>query len=495
MSCIGILLLLAETLLAGPGLQERIDAVLESSAARRRAFWGIQIVNLETGETLYEKGQDQFFVPASNAKLFSTALALVRLGPDYRLETVVTADQRPDPSGRLAGDLRIVGGGDPTLSAREIPYRKGPITGDPLRAIEELADQVIASGVRRIGGDVVGDDTAYVWEPHPEGWTQDDALWEYGAPVSALTVNDNSIYLTVRPAKHAGEPARLFLWPPLEYYLIDNRVNTVPSGERNISMKRTPGSRQLRLGGTIPLRDRGKSYLLAIDKPALFAANALLDALGRRGVAVSGRAVARHRFADEVPDRKSGASSPSPTREVVLARRTSPPLVEILRIINKESQNLHAELMLREVARTRRNIGSREAGLEELKDFLTEAGISEKEHNLEDASGLSKGNLVTPAAVIKLLQYMHQSEHRDAWLSLLPIGGIDGTLSSRFRNRAAARRIWAKTGTMSHVSALSGYARTRPGDLLAFSILVNNYNASASAIRRVIDTICTLMIQ
>jgi D-alanyl-D-alanine carboxypeptidase/D-alanyl-D-alanine-endopeptidase (penicillin-binding protein 4) len=489
------LFILAHVLLAGPSLREGIDAILESSPAARRAFWGIQVVSLKTGDILYERGQERFFTPASNTKLFSTALALIRLGPDHRFQTVVGADRELDPSGRLAGDLLFVGGGDPMLSAREVPYRKGPVTGNPLRAIEELAEQLAARGLRRIDGDLIGDDTAYVWEPCAEGWGQEDVLWEYGAPVSALTVNDNSIRLTLRPGKLAGEPTRVFLSPPFEYYSIDNRVVTTSGGEPNLHVERRPGSRELRLWGTIPAGFRGKSYLLAVDDPALYAAATLADALTRRGVVITGRALARHRFPDEVPDLKNSQSPVHAVPKVELVRRTSPPLVEILRIINKVSQNLHIELVLRETARMRRNVGSREAGMEELKAFLGEVGISEREYELEDGSGLSRKNLVTPAAVVKLLHYMYKSEYRDAWLGLLPVGGEDGTLSWRFGGNPNARRLRAKTGTLGHVSALSGYAETRSGNLLAFSILVNNYNAPASVILRLIDKIGGLMVQ
>lgn len=490
-----ILLLAVRLLPAAVPLEERIEALIAASPAARHAFWGIQIVNLATGATLYQKGQDRFFVPASNTKLFTTALALMRLGPDHRFRTVVMAEEEPDSSGRLKGDLRLIGGGDPTLSAREIPYKKGPISGNPLKAIEELADQIIARGVRRVEGNVVGDDTAYIWEPYPEGWAQDDAVWEYGAPVSALTINDNSLTLSVIPGGRAGEPAQLLLSPPLEYYVIDNRVLITAGKEGKIRIDRMPGSEQIRVWGAIPQSSPARTYLLAIDDPALYGAAALRDALTRRGVVVSGEPVARHRLENDVLDLKEAASPPAPAGGVELARRISPPVVESLRIINKVSQNLQAELMLREVGRVRRNLGSRQAGLEELKAFLAEVGLAEDEYNLEDGSGLSRLNLIAPAAVVKLLLYMYRSRHRDAWFGLLPVGGTDGTLSYRFENQPAEQRIRGKTGTLSHVSALSGYLETGRGEPMAFSILVNNYNAPASEIRGVIDRIVRLMLR
>ena len=464
-------------------LARGIREAMEASPVARSAFWGIQIVEMESGKTLFQVNENRFFVPASNTKLFTTALALVRLGPDHLFQTTVRRD--PD------GSLRLVGGGDPNLSHRAIPYRMGPATGDPLQAIEDLADQVVAHGVRRVAGDVIGDDSAYVWEPFGGAWGIGDPLWEYGAAVSALTVNDNSFALTVQPGRSEGAPGAISLAPALEYYQIDNRVRTDSTVERRIRLEREPGSTQLHVWGTIPRNDRGLRQLLGVEDPALYAARALYDTLTRRGVQIAGRAVAHHRLPDEVADLRSGGAAIAATGEE-LARRMSPPLVEDLKITDKVSQNLHAEMMLRAVGRARRNMGSREAGLEEMKEFLEEIGIAEEGYHFTDGSGLSRQNLVTPAAVVKLLRYMHGREH---WMELLPIGGQDGTLSARFGDSPASGRIRAKTGTLTHVTALSGYAERRSGGALVFSVLVNNYNGASGEIRAAVDKICSLMVE
>jgi serine-type D-Ala-D-Ala carboxypeptidase/endopeptidase (penicillin-binding protein 4) len=490
-----VVVLLAHTLLGSSKLEENIDAVLASTPASRGAFWGIRIVRIGSGQVVYQREADRCFAPASNAKLFSTALALARLGPDHRFQTLVTADQLPDPAGRVAGDLILVGGGDPTLSGREIPYNKGGLAGDPLRALEELAEQVVSKGARRIDGDIVGDDTAYVWDPYPAGWSLADMVYDYAAPVSALTINENKLSVAVRPGARDGEPARLFLSPPLEYYAIDNRVNTAAGSETAIHLARTPGSRQLRLWGTVRIKTAGVSYALAIDDPALFAASVFLDALSRRGVDVTGRAVARHRFRGEVADATRGSILPYSTPGVELARRTSPPLLETLRVIDKVSQNLQAEMVLREVGRARRGIGSLAAGLEEMKLFLAEVGLSPNEYSLQDASGLSGLNLVTPVAVTKLLVHMYKSELRDQWIGLLPSGGEDGTLGGRFTKLAEGLKVRAKTGSMAHVGALSGYLESRAGEVMAFSIVANNYNGPSSEVRKLIDRICVLVLE
>jgi D-alanyl-D-alanine carboxypeptidase/D-alanyl-D-alanine-endopeptidase (penicillin-binding protein 4) len=491
----GVLALALAAHLSAASLPESIDRLMASSPAARSAFWGIQIVDLASGKTLYEQNAGRFFIPASNAKLFTTAMALIRLGPDFTFQTRVLADGPPDPEGRILGGLSLVGGGDPNLSARAVPYRMGPVSGNPLAALQELAGQVAARGVKRIEGDVVGDDTWYVWQPYASGWAIDDPASDDGAPISALTINDNAFTLSIRPGAAEGDMAVLSLTPAVEYYRLDNRIRTVAAGaERRVRFERVPGSLDARLWGAIPLRGRGQDLAVGIEDPAVYAARALREMLQQSGITVTGGAVARHLYAHEVADLTQAPAAPTDAG-LELARHTSAPLLEDLRITDKVSQNLHAELALRAVGRARRNIGSFEAGREELRTFLAEAGIQPGAYNLVDGSGLSRLNLVTPSAVVKLLRYLYGSPARADWISLLPVGGQDGTLSTRFGDVPAAGRIHAKTGSLSHVSALSGYAQRPDGRWLAFSLLVNNYNGPAAGVRAVMDGICALIME
>jgi D-alanyl-D-alanine carboxypeptidase/D-alanyl-D-alanine-endopeptidase (penicillin-binding protein 4) len=466
--------------LAAAGLPSKIQQILDAATTIRRGFLGLEIVDLKSGEILFESNSERLFIPASNSKLFTTALGLTRLGPDHRFHTTVVASREPDADGRISGPLTLVGDGDPNLSGRELPYRVDSPRGDGLLAIEDLAAQVVARGVRRIDGDIVGDDTAYVWQPYPDGWGMGDDLWEYGAPVSALTINDNAFVLSVLP----GDPAKISIEPPLEFYQIDNQVRTAPA--RKIRVEREPGSRQLRIWGTLPVKDPGVAELLAIHDPALYAAAALRDALTRRGVAIRGEAVARHALPGQPVEPATG---------IELARRDSAPLLDDLRVTAKVSQNLHAELILLAVARARRGVGTVEAGLEEMQAFLKEIGVTPAEYHPTDGSGLSRKNLVTPSAVVKLLQFMYNSPHRENWMSLLPIGGEDGTLKLRLRKTAAAGRIHAKTGSLTHVSSLSGYSERSDGSMLAFSFLANNQDAASAEVRAVLDKICVLITE
>jgi D-alanyl-D-alanine carboxypeptidase/D-alanyl-D-alanine-endopeptidase (penicillin-binding protein 4) len=444
-----------------------------------RASVGIQVVDLKTGNALYSRNAEHLFLPASNMKLFTAALAMERLGPDYKLTTRLLRA----PS----GDLILVGGGDPSMSGRLYPYQKDTPATNPLAAIEALADQAVAAGILRVDGDIVGDDQLYPWAPYPPSWTVEDMLGEDGAPVSALTVNDNVITLSIHPAARSGDLATVSFQPAIEYYAVDNHVLTV-AGEKEsrIRLTRMPGTRQILVSGSIPLGGMAALETVAVDDPALFAASALYDALARRGVAIRGRPVALHRSADE---------DPWPVEGDVIATRTSPPLVDLLQVIEKVSQNLHAELMLREVARVTRGAGTRESGLQELSAWLAGIGIKGEEWRAEDGSGLSRNDQVSPRGVTRLLRYMAASKNGTAWMSLLPIGGEDGTLEHRLCCVSDGKQVRAKTGSLTRAVALSGYADSRTRGRLAFSILVNNFSAPQAEVRAWVDKIALLLVE
>src|SRR5258708_10369653 len=265
-------------------LKSQIDAAIARSTQMESAFVGIRVVSLTDGSVLYERNQDHLFAPASNTKLFTTALALTTLGSRYRFTTSVIAEQPLDAAGRLAGDLVFVGGGDPSLSPRHYPYEKPPSDlrpqpFDTIAAIEELADQVVARGLKSVDGDIVGDDRRYLWEPYPDGWSENDPTWEYGAPVSALIVNDNAFTLSMRAGDQPGDLDRIQTSPSLNLFAIDNRVNTIAKGERSVHVRRSVGSHDLQIWAEIMVSDRGTPEFLPIDDPAVFAPAMLRDPL------------------------------------------------------------------------------------------------------------------------------------------------------------------------------------------------------------------------
>jgi D-alanyl-D-alanine carboxypeptidase/D-alanyl-D-alanine-endopeptidase (penicillin-binding protein 4) len=472
-------------LLAAHPAGDKINALLRESPSVARSHWGAHFVELKSGKTVYARNEQSFFIPASNTKLFSTALALMRLGPDHRFTTRLLAGGPLDANGTLTGDLIFAGGGDPTLSGRPIPYAHKTPFNDPLGPLRALVEQAWENGLRRVSGGIIGDDTRYVWDPYPVGWSQDDTLYDYGAPVSALILHDNFIRVHLSPGEKAGDLAKTSLNPALPYFFLNSRVTTAaakPTDE--IRVHRAPGSRLIELSGEVALQN-GATLELAVDDPARYAAFALRAALRRRGIQVDGDISARHRSPlDEQPELGG----------LELAKRVSPPIVESLKVTDKVSQNLQAEIALREVSRDRGHEGARKGGIDELKSFLAEIGIPPGDYNFEDGSGLSRLTLVTPAALTRLLRYMDGARYRDQWIELLPIGGEDGTLALRYKDLKEGR-VLAKTGTISHVGALSGYIETRRGEWLAFSVIVNNANARGPEIRQFIDRLVMLFVE
>lgn len=454
------LLLIAAAAHAQP-IGARIDKLLSGSPAARQAFWGIHVVDLRTGATAYAKNANHFFIPASNTKLFSTALALARLGPDHRFRTAITSPTRLDASGRVT-ELRFVGGGDPNLSGRALPYEPDGEKAHPLRFVSQFAQQLVEQGLKFVDGDIIGDDSAYAFEPYPDAWALDDPIYDYGAPVSALFVNDGMFTMHVRPTV-PGQPPSIDCVPMPDGLVIHNRAITGTSTK--LRYDRLPGTSELTVTGTV---SEAQEEALGMEDPALFAASALRQELSKRGVRISGEARVEH----------------APAPGVALLTHDSPGLVQNLTLLNKDSINLHAEVALLEVARVRRGVASRETAIDELKLFLKEIGVADRQYNFKDGSGLSRQTLLTPLTITKLLMYMHRSPHREAWISTLPIGGEDGTLAKRFSGARDASQVKAKTGSITHVNALSGYTGR-----YAFSMIVNNSNLPASPVRRVMDQI------
>jgi D-alanyl-D-alanine carboxypeptidase/D-alanyl-D-alanine-endopeptidase (penicillin-binding protein 4) len=466
--------------------QKILDILACASTNVSNGLVGIQAVELRTGKVLHEQNSQNAFSPASNTKLFSTALALSRLGPDHTFETRLAADHQPDETGKLRGNIYLIGGGDPTLGSRRFArlYYSGnsEATTPPKDAIEQFADAIVEKGIRHIQGDIVGDETRFPRDLYPVGWSIDDSVAEHGAPVSALTYHDNAQVLTVSPWS-------IRYTPKIEYFTIFNQIRAAAPGaaeDADVRVERMGGSRQLILTGKVP-SNHAVAELVAVDDPALFAASILYDALTRRGVRIDGVASTRSRRHGDAP--LEGAV-------VELASRKSAPLIDILRVVDKISHNLFAELVLREVALVASGEGTRQAANRELSKFLWQTGVNPECCYFQDGSGLSRQTLVTPQAVTRVLAHMYKSEHREAWLSLLPIGGVDGTLTKRFEeDKENGKRIHAKTGSLAHVATLSGYAFSKTHGEVAFSILFNNYNGLASEVRSIIDKIALALAE
>jgi D-alanyl-D-alanine carboxypeptidase/D-alanyl-D-alanine-endopeptidase (penicillin-binding protein 4) len=450
-----------------------------------RGEWGLLVVDSVTGETLYERNADSYFVPASNMKLLTTALALDKLGADFRFRTTLETTGTLSGDGLLAGDLLLVGRGDPNLSNRKFPFEQTEeFDGPPEKVLAELADILVKRGVKEISGDIVGDDSYFPRERYPDGWEIDDMVWEYGAAVSAIVVNDNTVTLLLTPGEKAGDPATLLIDPPIaEFHVINQVVTSAPREKVDLRLTREPGSERVVLTGTFPAKATPRKLVLAIQEPAEFAATLLARALEERGAKIHGKIRAIHE-----PD-------PAESTRTVLAEHFSIPLSDSVKLVNKISQNLHTEVLLRTAARQDGRWSTPEDLAKYPAEFYAKVGIAADDVVQTDGSGLSRHDLVTPRAFVTLLQYAQKQPWFSAYFASLPVAGADGTLNERLKNEEVAGRIHAKTGSVTHVRSLSGYADTPGGRRLTFSFLSNNQAGKNREVHDTLDGLCLAMIE
>jgi serine-type D-Ala-D-Ala carboxypeptidase/endopeptidase (penicillin-binding protein 4) len=447
--------------------------------------WGLLIIDAQTGDTLFEKNADSYFVPASNMKLFTTALALAKLGPDYKFHTTLETRGTISPDGKLAGDLVLVGRGDPNLSNRKFPYElKEEFDGPPEKALAELADALVARGVKEISGDVVGDDSYFPRERYPNGWEIDDMVWEYGAAISAIVVDDNTVAVTLTPGEKSGDPVQASVAPLTPDFTLQNDVTTsAVEVKSDLTLTREPGANLVVVRGTMPARSVPRKLVLAIEEPAQHAAFVLASLLADRGVKIGGKVRAIH------------AAEADVTPRAILAEHVSVPLGDSVKLINKISQNLHTEMLLRTAARQNGVWSTPEEMLKTPQDFYAGAGIAPDDVIQTDGSGLSRHDLVTPRAIVALLKYAQAQTWFAPYYASLPVAGVDGSLQDRMKNTLAAGRIHAKTGSVEHVRTLSGFAETPSGQRLIFSFLSNNQGGKNHEAADALNGLCIAMIE
>jgi D-alanyl-D-alanine carboxypeptidase/D-alanyl-D-alanine-endopeptidase (penicillin-binding protein 4) len=455
-------------------LRNELEQIFDDPAFSN-AYWGVDIQSLKNGEQLYSRNANKNFIPASNMKLFTTATALVKLGPEFRYATKFYADSSVDENGVLHGDLIVFGSGDPTITGR---YHEGEIT----KPLEYWADSLKAHNITAIDGNIIGDDNYFDEEIMGEGWAWDYQSDWYAAQISALSFNDNCINIYFAAGDSIGAPAKYQLMPETDYAQILDKVLTVRNGqEKEITFKRKRGTNQVEINGTISMYSAPRRDWFSIENPTLFTATVFKQTLEKKGIQVSGSAY-------DIDDLDGYAYKKDQTNLVF--NYYSPPLWEIIETINKVSQNLYAELLLRTLGAYFNEVGNARNGIDVIKEFLQDIGIDTEQFLMYDGSGLSRLNMVTPAHVVKLLRYMRKHNYGDYFYKSLPIAGGDGTLKNRMQQTAAEGNVRAKTGYVGHVRALSGYVTTADNEELAFSIIANNYSVPTAMANLIQDLVC-----
>jgi serine-type D-Ala-D-Ala carboxypeptidase/endopeptidase (penicillin-binding protein 4) len=464
-------------------LAREIDRIIDDNNVRAR--WGVFVMSQKDGRVLYSRDADKSFTPASNMKVYTTAVALDLLGGDYRWRTSAYAHKRPDSNGVIEGELILYGRGAPDLISK---------TKGDRPSLAKLADQLYQAGVREVRGDVIGDASYLRGELFGMGWQWNDLQWYFGAEPSALSIDENSVEVTMAPAAKKGESAKVIVTPNQNFVRLTNNATT---GEHDaittIGIIRGLSDNNVKVWGGFPVGGRAFSAFISVHDPPLWAATLFKQALLARGIKVNGDVRSRD-FRTVETDKFD------PQKAIELAYENSESLAEIVRRTNKESNKLFAELILRTVGKERgtsapdpdprKNAarGDDEAGAAVVRTWLESKGIATRSVAIRDGSGLSRLDLVTPETTARLLLAMTGSTAAAEFHDSLPNAGHDGTLGSRLKNMTG--RIFAKTGTLTYTHSLSGYATTHRDDVLVFSIMCNDAIADRGAVA-IIDQIAT----
>jgi D-alanyl-D-alanine carboxypeptidase/D-alanyl-D-alanine-endopeptidase (penicillin-binding protein 4) len=460
-------LLAAQSVSYASDLSQRVDSLLNQDPLQGMS-WSICFADAASGQSILEVDSDRLLVPASVTKLWTTAAAFLDLGPDFKFETKVAAATKPDASGTLNGKLQIICGGDPMF---ETKIRKG--YGKP--AQDRIADELYESGLRTVSGDLEIVVTGYDRTCGNGVWEMGDLREGFAPAVDGIGFNSNVCNVEIAPGLHAGEPAMVKIDPPFAPVTVHNQVITASGGNDSwIDYSVTPCHDELEITGTMGQGDDPQYIWFPLQEPAKYAGLAIKNALERRGIKVNGEV------------RVSRDASQEST---ILMTHESPPLMYIASIVNKESDNYLAEYLLSAVGRKVNGRGSTEAGLRAVQKLARERGIQRTQFSLEDGCGLSRQNIVSARAIVKLLSAMTTTDSADDFEASLAQSGVDGTISSRLSTDGMMGRVRAKTGTMTNVSALAGYIGLDSGKKVAFAMLCNNFRCSRNYVRSTQDNI------
>ncbi len=455
-------------------LREQI-ASLTADPNLFNAHIGLYIEAVPSGELIYQQNEHKLFIPASNMKIFTTATALLKFGPHFRFHTPIYTDGKIEHN-ILQGNLIIRGKGDPTLAPRFY-------NGDVRKVFQNWVDSLLTLGIKEINGDLIGDESYFQADPLGSGWQWDDEPFWYAAPISALTLNDNCIDVTVVPSDTIGRPPKISLMPPSRYFGIENQARTgVVDSVQTLSLTRPRLQNIIIAKNEIPQNKPPYQESISVENPALFFITVFAEVLESRGITLHG-SLRTNKKLDQIPYDSCQ----------ILLNHFSPELAKIIEITNKVSQNLYTEQLLLTLAAEYGQEANAAAGTQIVLNQMKEMGIPEMEFLMVDGSGLSRNNLLTPNAVSTLLRFMTRHSYFNYFYESLPVTGVDGTLKNRMKKTNAESKVHAKTGFVGHVRNLSGYIYSADNELFLFSMLVNNYTVPTPLINMFQDKICILL--
>lgn len=460
---------------SGTQLQRDLSAIF-SAPAVDHSFWGVSVRSLKTGEVIYAHNPARLQTPASTHKVITTAVAAERLGWDYRYSTTIYATG-PITGGDLDGDLVVVSNGDPTINPRQ-PDRWG--------AFDAWAKALYAKGVRRIGGQLIGDDNAFAEPGFGVGWAWDDLVLGYGAAVGALQYNENQVELMIGPGQAAGDRAIISVSPPGSGIVLNHAVTTVAAGQPSrVSLDRVPGTNLLTVSGQVAAGAQAITEYASAPNPTILYLNALREALARNGIFVGGSSL----------DIDDARVRPDYAKSTVLLEDRSPTIGSMIDVCLKWSRNQYAETLLYSIAPPDSE-ASAAAALGNMRETLSRWGVSSDLYVARDGSGLSRNDYVAPDALVGVLTQMwNDPKHREPFRAALSQSGVSGMLANRMKSSAAAERVWAKTGSMANVRSLAGYVTTLDDEPLAFAFIATGFRVPASQIDAAIDAALARLVR
>ncbi len=437
-----------------------------------QAHIGVYVEDLTARRTLFRHNARKLFTPASNQKLYTTAVALSLLGADHTFKTdLLLRGQIRDSV--LLGDLIIYGRGDPAISGRFFD-------GEAYAVFNNWADTLRALGIKAIRGDVIADDSYFDDRRLGEGWNWDDEPYYYSAQIGALSFNDNCVDVTVMPGKSVGDTVRYRALPATGYVRFENRARTGPRDSlTQPRLGRMRARNVITLDGGLPADGEDYHESITVEEPALWFLENLKQAWQRRDISVSG--AYRHQ-------RRAARAADS-----LLWVHHSPPLSELIRVVNKKSHNFYAEQIFKALGAEIYHEGSASRAARVVREWLTARGVALDAAVIADGSGLSRMNQIAPVATATLLKSMYYHPDFKVFYNSLPVAGVDGTLKGRMKNSPAEKVARAKTGYVRHMRTLSGYTRDRDGHDYVFSIMVNHYAVPTAYVNHLQDRLVILL--